>query len=83
MADILTLRRSARSRHRPTSSAFSTSIIRCTMPLGVGMGRKASEWWRGLQPKKRSQAGSPSAGLPTICGGIRMESRSRKPSTSR
>ncbi|CKP20237.1 Uncharacterised protein [Mycobacterium tuberculosis] len=44
MADIGTLRRNARSRHRPTSSACSTSTIRCTMPLDVGIGRKANEW---------------------------------------
>jgi hypothetical protein len=30
------------------------------MPVSVGSGRKARLWWRGLQPKKRSQAGSPS-----------------------
>ena len=53
------------------------------MPLGVGIGRNARLWWRGLQPKNRIHAGSPSAGRPTICGGSRIESRSRKPSTSR
>ena len=57
VADIGTLRRSARSRHSPTSSAFSTSTIRCTMPLGVSPGMNARLWWRGLTPKNRSQAG--------------------------
>ena len=45
------------------------------MPLGVSPGMNARLWCRGLTPKNRSQAGGPSAGLPTNCGGSRMESR--------
>ena len=49
------------------------------MPLGVSPGMNARLWWRGLTPKNRNHTGGPSAGLPTSCGGSRIESRSLKP----
>jgi FAD binding domain len=66
---------------RPTSSSVATSIIRCTIPAGAGKGASASEWCRGLHPRNRIHSGGP-AGRPNSSGAIRIESRSRKPSTS-
>ena len=70
-----------RSSARPTSSSLSTSSMMCTHLLGLGIGRNARLWWRGLTPRKRSHTFDPGS-LPTNSPGMLIESRSRKPSTS-
>ncbi len=70
-----------RSSARPTWSSSSTSSMMCTHLDGFGIGRNASEWWRGLTPRNRSQTLEPGS-LPTNSPGMLIESRSRKPSTS-
>jgi hypothetical protein len=58
-----------------------TSTITWTHFDGFGIGRNARLWWRGLQPRNRSHTVDPGS-LPTNSPGIRIESRSRNPSTS-
>ena len=58
------------------------------MPGAAGIGTRASEWCRGLQPRNRNHTGGSPGAPPTSpapftnSAGIRIESRSRNPRTS-